>query len=649
MKDWKRTLAALLAAIMLIMPFTATAELALEPDALPEVDGGVELEIAPESVVDAPDVELELGDASIPDGLAVEGIDLDTGTIADAVIDGAEAEAGDPVLSNDDDDDDYDDDFDIDENGVLVEYRGDGGQVVIPEGVTSIGDSAFYDCDNLTGVTIPASVTSIGESAFGACDSLEAFNVSSDNPSYTSRDGILYTRDMKTLLQCPGAKTTVVVPNGVTSIGESAFEDCSRLAGVTIPGSVTSIGEDAFFWCDSLTDVTIHDGVKSIGDYSFALCDSLTGVTIPGSVTSIGDSAFSGCDSLTDVTILAKSIDIDKDAFYGSDPTFHIIEGSDAIGWAKSHSYDYDTFTEGLSKKSLTLSAGQTHKLTVHVQGKLTTDVTWSSSNRKVATVKAGTVTAVKAGKCTVTARVKNGKTFKCSVTVRDAAKLDRTKLSIKAGDSQTLEISGLNNRRVTWSSSNKKVATVKDGKITAVNIGRCIITAQIKNGKKLTCKVTVTDPAALSEDKLTISSVDSARIKLTGALKRKVTWSTSDDGVVKITKSDSSAASIKAVKNGPLTIKEDWDDDFDDLYSWEVGVKFTNNSNKKIIYVKFDILQYDNRGVKLQSPYDYYYFNDDIKPHDYWYRRYTVNEDTRSVKFKITEVTFADRTTWKP
>ena len=322
-----------------------------------------------------------------------------------------------------------------------------------------------------------------------------------------------------------------------------------------------------------------------------------------------------------------------------------------------------------LSETTLSLQIGSTHTLTI--DGLLKRKVTWTSSNTAIATVNNGKITPKKAGKCTITAKVKNGKTYTCKLTVTDPAALSETTLSLQMGSTHTLTITGLAGRKVTWTSSNTSVATVKDGKVTAIKEGKCTIKAQIKNGKELTCKLTVTDPAALSAEKLTISTIDSDKIMLTGALKRKVTWSTSDDGVVKITKSDSSAASIKAVKTGtatitakieggktlkcavtvvnPLTIKEDWDDDFDDLASWEVGVKFTNHSNKKIIYVTFDILQYNNRGDRLKSPYDYYYFNNDLNPHSSYWDNYQVNDDTRSVKFKITEVTFADKTTWRP
>ena len=133
------------------------------------------------------------------------------------------------------------------ENGVLIKYQGPGGDVVIPEGVTSIGVWAFKDCSSLASVVIPNGVTSIGDEAFSHCRSL----------------------------------TSVVIPEGVTSIGKQAFWDCSSLTSVVIPESVTSIGDEAFSYCKSLTGVVIPEGVKIIGKKAFAECDELCTIIAP--------------------------------------------------------------------------------------------------------------------------------------------------------------------------------------------------------------------------------------------------------------------------------------------------------------------------------------------------------------------------------
>ena len=96
---------------------------------------------------------------------------------------------------------------------------------------------------------------------------------------------------------------TVVIEDGVTSIGNYAFTYCVSLTSITIPDSVTSIGYYAFFYCKSLTSITISDSVTSIGNYAFFYCRSLTSITIPDSVTSIGNDAFSNCRSLASITI----------------------------------------------------------------------------------------------------------------------------------------------------------------------------------------------------------------------------------------------------------------------------------------------------------------------------------------------------------
>ena len=174
-------------------------------------------------------------------------------------------------------------DYNSDDNPSPASQKKDSvKKVVIEDGVTSIGDSAFSYCSSLTNITIPDSVTSIGDSAFSGCWDL----------------------------------TSITIPDSITTIGESAFSGCSGLTSITIPNSVTSIGAYAFSGCRSLTSITIPDSVTSIGNSSFSYCISLTSITIPNSVTSIGTYAFSNCWYLTSITIPDSVTSIGKSAFY---------------------------------------------------------------------------------------------------------------------------------------------------------------------------------------------------------------------------------------------------------------------------------------------------------------------------------------------
>ena len=203
------------------------------------------------------------------------------------------------------------------ENGILTKYRGNKKDVVIPDGVTSIGEKAFSDCNSLTSITIPDSVTSIGDNACYDCNSLTSINVADANRYYSDEDGGLFNKEKTELIRYPEGKSesTYAIPDSVTSIGDSAFSDCVSLTSITIPDSVTSLGDHAFFNCDSLTSITIGNGVTSIGYDAFGSCTSLASVTIPDSVTSIGEFAFSGCSRLASVTIPDSVTSIEDFAF----------------------------------------------------------------------------------------------------------------------------------------------------------------------------------------------------------------------------------------------------------------------------------------------------------------------------------------------
>ena len=140
------------------------------------------------------------------------------------------------------------------------------GSVTIPDNVTSIGTSAFFNT-KMVSLTIENAVTSIGKSAFSSCTSL----------------------------------TSVIIGNAVTSIGNSAFAACSNLKSVIIGNAVTSIGSSAFNNCPGLTSVTLGNSVATIGNSAFAHCTSLPSITLPKSVKSVEAGAFASCSKLTTV------------------------------------------------------------------------------------------------------------------------------------------------------------------------------------------------------------------------------------------------------------------------------------------------------------------------------------------------------------
>ena len=169
--------------------------------------------------------------------------------------------------------------------------------VVIEDGVTSIGAWTFYGCSGLKSVTIGSGVKSIGIYAFSGCSGLTSVTIPNSVTSigYSAFSG------------CSGLKV-VSIPESVTSIGGSAFYGCSGLTSITIPNSVTSIGYEAFRGCPGLKYVTIGNGVTSIGGSAFYGCSGLTSITIPNSVKSIGSWAFRNCYDLTSVTCLAEEV-----------------------------------------------------------------------------------------------------------------------------------------------------------------------------------------------------------------------------------------------------------------------------------------------------------------------------------------------------
>lgn len=176
--------------------------------------------------------------------------------------------------------------------------------VVIESGVTSIGNYAFSNCNNLTNVIIGKNISWIGRSVFTNCNNLTNISVDPVNPTYHDRDGVLFNSNMNEIVCFPAARSgSYYIPNGVTSIGSNAFDGCRKLTSVTIPDSVTNIGYWAFNCCYGLTSITIPDSVTTLDEGVFCNCGGLSTVTLGANVNSIGEGIFGSCGRLINIYV----------------------------------------------------------------------------------------------------------------------------------------------------------------------------------------------------------------------------------------------------------------------------------------------------------------------------------------------------------
>ncbi len=213
-------------------------------------------------------------------------------------------------------------------------------KIVIEEGITSIGQYAFYSFTNVTEVSLPTSLLTIGDAAFWNCNSIEAFHipknvnsihhqalanctkiaafsVDGSNEYFATVDGVLFNKDVTKLVYYAGGcgVENYAVPETVTEICPNAFDSCGVLASITLPNGLKTIGSSAFAGCFRLESITIPSGVARIEDYSFEMCSSLKSVAFSDNITYIGKEAFLNCTMLESITLPASIKEIDSGAF----------------------------------------------------------------------------------------------------------------------------------------------------------------------------------------------------------------------------------------------------------------------------------------------------------------------------------------------
>ena len=346
----------------------------------------------------------------------------------------------------------------------------------IPQTVTSIGEYAFGST-GLTTIKLPEKLNSIGDSAF----------------------------EKSTL-------TTIVLPSSVQIMAPECFKNCTNLISATLPAGISLVPENTFFGCTALTSVTIPKGVLILGASSFENCTSLRKVALPDGFLSFQEAAFYACGNLEEISLPVSLSTVGKNAFNECNQlskvnyagtvadweTIAIGEGNDALKDAF-----YNPTAIKLNKKSASIAAGKTLKL----KAKLTptyaeTELTWKSSNEKIATVNSkGVVKGLKKGSVTITVTTANGLKATCKVKVTAPAPtkitLNKTgTVSLKKGKKLTLKVTlkpAGAATKLTWKSSNPKIASVSaKGVVKALKKGKVTITVKTANGLSAKVKIKV-------------------------------------------------------------------------------------------------------------------------------------------------------------
>lgn len=308
----------------------------------------------------------------------------------------------------------------------------------MPDSVVEVGEGAFENCENLSGITLSDNLVDIDLYAFSGCSNLKAISI----------------------------------PSSVVNIDKVAFAGCSSLKSLIIPGTVSSIGNSAFAACEGLTSITILDGVQSIDTYAFGGCTGVKSITVPESVAVIGEQAF------------GYYYDSNKKDYVKMNG--FILYGKSGSA-AQKYAVEYDVefvatdIPQKLNKTAVSLKSGATADLKVS-NGKAKS---WSSSNTKVATVKNGKVTALKKGSVTITATLTTGKKLTCKVNVTSSPKLSKTSVKVKKNKTVSVKITGK-----AGSVKNVYINT-KIAKITSKNTASTLKVKGLKKGST-TLKVKV-------------------------------------------------------------------------------------------------------------------------------------------------------------
>ena len=464
--------------------------------------------------------------------------------------------------------------------------------VILPEKVDKIGDQAFMSCIEVKHITFPKEIDYIGDEAFAYCSKIEdeinlpdikhigasAFFESSGIKNVTLSSNTEYV-GAEAFRSCKDIEKVVISNDIIGEIGSAVFSFCKKLTDIQLPNDRPIPG--SIFWgCEGLQSVVIPEGVTEIGMSAFRCCYALGSVIIPKSVnvSDIKNEAFLSC-SLTHIHIPYGTTYLDYAARGDLPLNEEYYFPQYANGGCSDPDCPFGMYTPAveaesvsLDETSLTMEIGEQKTLTASVLPEDTTDnvVKWTTSNDKIATVSNGEVTAVAAGEAVIAATTNNGKFAVCNVTINapvieaTGISLDKSNVEMTVGETNTLKAtispSDATDKTVIWTSDNETAAVVSDGLVTAKSAGTAVITAETSNGKAAVCIVTVKEPVIpVTNISLNVSSMTlevgetgtlTATVKPDDATDKTVTWTSSNTAVATI-----SSGIVTAKKAGTARI----------------------------------------------------------------------------------------------
>ncbi len=450
----------------------------------------------------------------------------------------------------------------------IENYDGSDSVVEIPAEIDGRAVTAFtrlwYPCNlKITTLIIPETVTYFRTDTISNPSSeLEEIIVKEGNPVFQSVDGVVYDKQMKTLLWCPKKKSgSLTVPQGVETIGEyglaysrlseillpdslqeigqSAFLEC-RFTDVNIPKSVKKIGRDAFDRCGKIKEIRLPDGIKTINRGLFSYCGKLSDIYIPKSVNDIGDFAFSDCSRLETIYLPKGLKSIGQGAFSNCGKLNNVVipEGTTSIGdWAFSGCGGLESiFIPDSVKKIGSYAFSKSKKVTIECSDKSYAQKYAQKNGIPYRIV--GKAPQSKLGLTVNAQSVKDGQTLKVKLNKSYAVQAVRG--GVKA--------------EVKWKTSNAKVASVKNGKITVKKAGQATITATASDGKKTRIKLSASK-AAVRVSKVQVSGSKTMKKGSKQILGLTVTPATANSTKVSWKSSDKKIATVD--KNGKVVAKK--------------------------------------------------------------------------------------------